>query len=269
MKEYLAELIYTARNPLHGRHLVREYLQARILNSLQRAGAMVPLAFHGGTALRFLYQIPRFSEDLDFALEGARDQYDFRAYLNVIRSDFIAENYLVDLRINDQKVVHSAFIRFQNLLYELGLSPHADQVLSVRVEVDTHPPPGAGLDTTILRRYVLLNIQHHDRASLLAGKLHAILQRPYAKGRDLYDLFWYLSDPDWPSPNLELLNNALAQTDWHGDLVTETNWRELIRQRLSELDWDKAVAEVRPFLMESSGIQLLNQVNLTRLLTGN
>jgi predicted nucleotidyltransferase component of viral defense system len=52
-----------------GRNLVREYLQARILESLQRAGAMVPLAFHGGTALRFLYAIPRYSEDLDFALE--------------------------------------------------------------------------------------------------------------------------------------------------------------------------------------------------------
>jgi hypothetical protein len=267
MKEYIAELIRTARDPLHGRHLVREYLQSHILNSLQRVGAMVPLAFHGGTALRFLYQIPRFSEDLDFALERVRDHYNFQAYLNVIRSDFIAENYHVDLRSNDQKVVHSAFIRFQGLLYELGLSPHADQVLSIRIEVDTNPPRGAGLETTIIRRYVLLNIQHHDRASLLAGKLHAILQRSYAKGRDLYDLFWYLSDPDWPSPNLELLNNALAQTDWRGDLVTESNWRETIQQRLAELDWDKAVAEVRPFLMDSSDIQLLNQKNLFRLLT--
>jgi hypothetical protein len=50
--------------------LVREYLQARILESLRRAGAMVPLAFHGGTSLRFLYSLPRYSEGLEFALEN-------------------------------------------------------------------------------------------------------------------------------------------------------------------------------------------------------
>jgi len=72
----------------------------------------------------------------------------------------------------------------------------------------------AVLATTVIRRHVVLQLQHHDRASLLAGKLHAILQRPYLKGRDLYDLAWYLSDREWPAPNLEYLNNALLQTGW-------------------------------------------------------
>ena len=70
-----------------------------------------------------------------------------------------------------------------------------------------------------MRRYERapgLPIQHHDKASLLAGKLHAILQRPYAKGRDLYDLLWYLGDPTWPPPNLTMLNHALRQTGWEG-----------------------------------------------------
>ena len=51
-------------------------------------------------------------------------------------------------------------------------------------------PSGAVLATTVVRRYVTLQIQHHDRASLLAGKLHAILRRSYLKGRDIYDLLW-------------------------------------------------------------------------------
>jgi hypothetical protein len=50
-------------------NLAREYLQARTLLALQQAGAMIPMAFQGGTALRFLFGLPRFSEDLDFALE--------------------------------------------------------------------------------------------------------------------------------------------------------------------------------------------------------
>jgi predicted nucleotidyltransferase component of viral defense system len=70
MKEYLASLVKQTATPIEGKNLVREYMQARILQSLQRAGAMIPLAFHGGTALRFLYASQRYSEDLDFSLEG-------------------------------------------------------------------------------------------------------------------------------------------------------------------------------------------------------
>jgi predicted nucleotidyltransferase component of viral defense system len=267
MKEYLAQIVGEAKNPLHGRHLVREYLQARILNSLQRSGAMVPLAFHGGTSLRFLYQIPRYSEDLDFALERTSDLYDFRAYLKAIRAALMAENYLVELRISEQRAVHSAFVRFQGLLHELELSPHPSEVLSIKLEVDTNPPPGATLETTVVRRHEILHLQHHDRASLLAGKLHAILQRPYAKGRDLYDLLWYLSSPTWPAPNLTLLNNALQQTGWAGDPVTGENWRETVKQRLSVLDWETAVAEVRPFMMDPADVGTLTRENVYRLLT--
>ena len=81
MKAYIEQLLRDVADPVAGRNLVREYLQARILECLQRAGAMVPLAFHGGTALRFLYAIPRFSEDLDFALERPSAGYDFRGVL--------------------------------------------------------------------------------------------------------------------------------------------------------------------------------------------
>src|SRR5512136_2915484 len=245
MKEYLAELVRTSLTPAHARNVAREYLQARILGALQRAGAMIPLAFHGGTLLRFLYAIPHYSEDLDFALERDKPRYDSRAYLKAIRSELAAEGYRVELKVNDQKVVHSAFIRFEGLLYELNLSPNRDEVLAVKLEVDTNPPAGAVLSTSVVRRYVTLQLQHHDPASLLAGKLHAILQRPYPKGRDIYDLLWYLSDPHWPAPNLTLLNNALQQTGWQGTHLTDGNWRAVVHERLQVLDWRQALDDVR------------------------
>ena len=65
MKDHLFQLVQAA-DPLQGRNILREYLQARILDALQRIGAMVPLAFQGGTSLRFLFALPRYSEDLDF-----------------------------------------------------------------------------------------------------------------------------------------------------------------------------------------------------------
>jgi predicted nucleotidyltransferase component of viral defense system len=227
---------------------------------------MIPLAFHEGTALRFLSGSTRYSEDLDFALERATGDYDFRAYLQAIRSTFHAEGYQVELKVSDQKTVHSAFVRFRGLLFELGLSPHGAEVLAVKIEVDTNPPAGAGLRTSIVRRHVLLQLQHHDRASLLAGKLHALLQRPPTKGRDVYDLLWYLSDPEWPAPNLTLLNNALQQTGWDLEPLTRDNWRRIVRDRLEAVDWEQVVADVRPFLEPAADPGMLQLENLMRVL---
>lgn len=266
MKAYLRKQIEQAESPLQGRHITREYLQARVLEQLQYMGAMVPLAFQRGTALRFLFDLPRYSEDLDFTLERSVEQYDFRKYLEKIKREFEKERYDVRLKIKDRSVVHAAFIRFPGLLYELGVSPHQNKVLAVKLEVDTNPPDGAGLETTITRRHVTLRIQHHDRASLLAGKLHAVLQREYTKGRDMYDLFWYLSNRGWPDPNLVLLNHALRQTGWEGERLTEGSWRRVVRAKVKQLAWDRVVEDVEPFLEKQANIELLTRDNLLSLL---
>jgi len=267
VKERLRGILQGTGGGPAARNLAREFLQASILAALQRAGAMVPLAFQGGSALRFLYSVRRYSEDLDFALERSGAGYDFRAYLEAVRADMRREGYGVDLaRVSDQKAVHSAFVRFPGLLHELGLSGQREEALSVRVEVDARPPSGAALETTVVRRHVLLRIQHHDRASLLAGKLHAILQRPYPKGRDFYDLIWYLSDPAWPPPNLVLLNNALAQTGWKRAPLSETGWVAAVRTRLRSVRWEAVAADVRPFLESAEDRALLTRETITSLL---
>jgi hypothetical protein len=267
LKERLRELVHNSAGGSAARNLAREFLQAHILAALQRAGAMVPLAFQGGTALRFLYSTRRYSEDLDFALERAGAGYDFRSFLDAIRADLRRDGYVVDLaRVSDQRAVHSAFVRFPGLLHELGLSGRRDEALSVKLEVDTHPPAGAVLETTVVRRHVLLRLQHHDRASLLAGKLHAILQRPYPKGRDFYDLIWYLSDLQWPDPNLVLLNNALAQTGFPGRRLSRTTWTEAVRARVRGVKWDALLKDVGPFLESDDERALLSGETITSLL---
>ena len=170
--------------------------------------------------------------------------------------------------MNDQRTVHRAFVRFRGLLSEAGLSPHQNEVLAVRIEVATNPPAGAVLETRLVRRHVTLRLQHHDRASLLAGKLHAILQCPYTKGRDLYDLIWYLSDRMWPAPNLSLLNSALQQTHWSGEALTARTWREAVGRRLCALAWDRVAADVRPFLEREEDAALLNRETALQVLAG-
>ncbi|MBI2892866.1 MAG: nucleotidyl transferase AbiEii/AbiGii toxin family protein [Deltaproteobacteria bacterium] len=262
MKDELRALIASSGTGPPARNLAREYLQARILAALQRAGAMVPLAFQGGTALRFLFGTRRFSEDLDFSLERPGAGYDLEEILVRLRRDLSAEAYDVELKLSDRRAVHSAFVSFPGLCAELGLSARTAEKLSIKIEVDTRPPAGASLETTLVRRYGTLRLQHHDRASLFAGKLHAILARPWAKGRDIYDLAWYLGAPGWPEPNLVLLNSALDQTSWSGARLTEATWRRAVLRRLEELDWARVSSDVRPFLEPGDDLAALSLEHL-------
>ena len=268
MIPYLKAQIANLLTPEAQRSVVREYLQMRVLQSLQSAGAMIPLAFHGGTALRLLYQMPRYSEDLDFALERQKEQYDFRRYLTIIQRDLTAETYDIEIKLSERNIVHSAFIRFRGLFHRLGISPHETEVLAIKLKIDTNPPAHAGLDTTLLQHHVTVNFQHHDQASLLAGKLRAILQREYVKGRDWYDLYWYLRQAQWPALNLEMLNSALVQSGWEKGAVTAENWRESVLALLVQLEWERVVEDVQRFLMNQEELSGFKAEAIRKLLVG-
>jgi predicted nucleotidyltransferase component of viral defense system len=267
MKEQLIDLVRETAGPLLANNLAREYLQARILLAMQEAGAMIPLAFQGGTALRFLFDLPRFSEDLDFSLERPeRGGFEIEWLAERVSAQLEREGYEVVTRRKSERTVQSLLVAFPGLLHQAGLSPHPSQRLTIRIEVDTNPPAGAGLETTIVRRHALLHLQHHDRPSLLAGKLHAILQRPWTKGRDLFDLFWYLSDRRWPDPNLVLLNQALEQTGWGGKPLDGASWPRVVADRVASLDWAAAERDVRPFLEPGPAADLFGRENLLKLI---
>jgi len=268
MKEVLHSLVDGQVDPAKRRSLVREYLQARILLALQDQGAFADWAFLGGTALRFLYQLPRYSEDLDFSLADPGREHRFKDRLLGVKTDLLGEAYDVEIKVREERTVLMAMVKFRGILHEMGVSPHHDETLSIKVEMDTRPPAGAGVATTSIRRYLWLNLFHYDQSSLLAGKLHAVLMRVYTKGRDLYDLAWYLSAPDWPEPNLVLLNNALAQTGWTEAPLTPVTWREAVGRRLDVMDWDRALADVRPFLERPQDENLVNRELLRGLLAG-
>jgi len=255
MKPLLLELLREESDAFRGRSRAREYLQARILLSLQDHGAFANWAFVGGTALRFLFSLPRYSEDLDFSVTSPGADARFEERLAAVRSDLLGEAYQVDVRSRTRAAVASALVKFRGLLYELGLSAHDDEVFTIKVEVDRNPPAGARTETQLVRRFVMLNLLHYDRSSLLAGKLHAVLTRKYTKGRDLYDLAWYLADPDWPAPNFDQLNHALEQTGWQGSTATPENWRGLVRNKLESVDWELAQRDALCWSEGAEGIR--------------
>ena len=266
MKDFLKQQVALRKDILLKKSLVQEYLQARILQMLQDHGVFLNWAFLGGTALRFLYGLPRYSEDLDFSLVDSSVDSEFEKVLEGINKAFEFEDYRVDVTAPRKKTVMSAFVKFPGILFEMGCSPHTDEVMSIKIGIDTNPPDGAETETTTVRRFVTVNVNHYGKSSLLAGKLHAVLTRQYTKGRDLYDLIWYLSDRSWPKPNLTLLNGALVQTGWNGPVLNEENWRRVLAERMSDLQWERIQVDLAPFLERQDDLSLVTYENCMKLL---
>jgi len=246
-------------------NLLREYLQAFVLRSLHDCEGFRSLAFVGGTALRFLHGLPRFSEDLDFSLEQG-EGYDGKAWMAAVKRELTLAGFEPEVTWNDRKTVHTAWIRLAGVLREAGLSALAGQKLSIKLEIDTRPPVGAHSERRVVTRHLSFLLRHYDLPSLLAGKLHALITRKYVKGRDWYDLLWYLSQRPAPVPNLTFLQNAIDQTQGAGRYDAE-RWREHVREHLRRLDMKAVRNDVLPFLERARDADLLNRDNLKGLLS--
>jgi hypothetical protein len=154
-------------------------------------------------------------------------------------------------------------------MYEAGISPVPQQNFSIKVEIDTRPPEGAVLKTDIVNKYFPISFLSYDIASLFTGKLNALVSRSYTKGRDFFDLGWYLSR--WPniSPNIKLLQNGLRQTGWRREMLTENNWREELHKIVEKADWKKVKQDVENFLENPSDLNIFTQKNVLGLITHN
>jgi hypothetical protein len=108
-------------------------------------------------------------------------------------------------------------------------------------------------------------LRHHSLSSLMAGKVHALMTRKYSKGRDWYDLLWYLSHRPPTAPNLELLQNALDQTQGTGTFQSAV-WRALLLDKVHGLDFPTLLKDVEPFLERPLDARLISAENFQSLL---
>ncbi len=261
MKSEVLALARNTSDPADRLNIVREYIQACILRSLHESQAFESFAFVGGTALRFLYNLPRYSEDLDFSLES-KSGYTPLPWMRKLKRDLIYQGYDVSVSWNEKSAVNAAWIGFAGIMKEIGLSGQSAEKLSIKIEIDTNPPAGAVLQSTLVNRHMVFALRHPDMPSLMAGKVHALLVRPYIKGRDWYDLLWYRSRRPPEEPNLILLEAALAQSGIHYD----GDWRGALMRRIGELDFDGIARDVSPFLEHHEDAHLITAENLIRLL---
>lgn len=265
MKDYCLALAARETNYNAKLNTMREYLQANILRTLHEQGFFRTTAFVGGTALRFLYNLPRFSEDLDFSLVAPAG-CEFVSLVTGVKDELARSGYNVEAKYNDRKTVVNAFFKFKDMMFEAGLSPLKSQNFSVKLEIDTKPPSGGATETRMVNKFFPVTFLCFDLPSLFAGKIHALLTRPYTRGRDYFDLSWYLSRHKDLNPNFTLLKSALTQTGYQGEFPESGNWRRVLTQTLEKADWESIRNDVKNFLENPKDIDVLNKENLRALL---
>ncbi|MFZ5801208.1 MAG: nucleotidyl transferase AbiEii/AbiGii toxin family protein [Candidatus Omnitrophota bacterium] len=233
----------------------REVLQIAALKMLYDKGFTNQLAFVGGTELRVLYDLRRFSEDLDFSLVKP-EGYNFPKLVSSLTHEFGLYGLTVEAKPKEEKTVHSVFLKFRGLLKELGLAPLKAQVLSVKLEVDSNPPPGGKLTRSLVNKTYVFYLTHFDLPSSFATKLCACFFRKYIKGRDFYDLIWYVGRKI--KPDFLLLNNAIAQTQKQNFGINESNFKEFVLERLKKVDFSQAKKDVERFLEDKTELKLFD-----------
>ncbi len=240
-----------------------EILQHLILQNLYKQNAFKYLTFTGGTALRLLYNTGRFSEDLDFSLTEKED-IKLAQLVSKIEQDLLLMGIEVKSYPKDERTIFKSDFRFSNILSEFKLSPLKNQKITIKFEVDKNPPKGWNKEILLVSAPVSYSVSVFDLPSLFATKLHAVFYRKYTKGRDYYDLVWYLGKQ--VKPNLKVLNNAIKQTHRDEKEFTEANFKEKLIKHLESLDFKKINNDIERLVINRKELDLLNVDSVKSLL---
>ncbi len=245
---------YNAVGSIEEENALKEIIQEIMLFSLWQADFFEVAAFQGGTSLRILHGLPRFSEDIDFILKEPDPDFSWLPYLESITEtckEFGIEPEALDKARMDQRV-KKALIKDTSIASQLNLRFMDDlnrRKLKIKLEIDCNPPSGSDFNYAYLDFPVDYEVCHQDLSSNFALKIHALLCRPYLKGRDWFDFSWYITQG--VTPNLLLLQNALIQYGpWKAQEINiNQNWLvSVLGKIISSINWKEAASDVERFL---------------------
>lgn len=252
IKKRLAE--YKVSSPTEEENALKEIVQEIILFALWQADFFEVAAFQGGTSLRILHGMNRFSEDIDFIVLEPDPEFSWQPYLQKLVGtckEFGIEAEALDKKQMDRNV-KSALLKDNSIANQLNLSfmdTHPGKKLTIKLEIDCNPPLGSGFEYKYLDFPVDFEVRHQGLSSNFALKTHDLLCRPYLKGRDWYDFNWYIAQE--VTPNLKLLQNALIQYGpWKGEeLAVDREWLvDALSGKIASINWQDAAADVERFL---------------------
>jgi hypothetical protein len=272
MNEAIRQMLatYEIRSLDDSLRALREIMQEIALLGLWRSKFFEKAAFYGGTALRVLYGLDRFSEDLDFSLLAKNGDFDLTAYGDALKRELASFGFAVEIESRAKPAsaaIQSAFLKADTrtqmitVEFDKGIIQKVprNQVLKIKLEVDTDPPPGFSTEIRYLLRPVPFAIRTFTLPDLFAGKMHAVLCREWksrVKGRDWYDLVWFAAYH--PELHLSHLEQRMRQTGhWAGPApLTVGDLRDLIIRRIDGVDIDQIRREVEPFVKDAAALAI-------------
>ena len=240
---------------------IREVLQQTALLGLERHGFFEKAAFYGGTALRILYGLDRFSEDLDFTLLRPTQNFDFTPFLEGMQKELYSFGFELEV-IKKTKTIEtsilSAFLKMNTIELYLAIgdekksqSTNHNEKIQIKLEVDIDPPLQFRVENRLVANPSPFYVLTLHKSDLFAGKMHAILYRAWkgrVKGRDWYDLIWYIQNKIPLS--LKHLEERLKQAGQLDSKATldRNQVVEMLLAKIQAIDWESAKADMRTFI---------------------
>src|SRR6056297_268046 len=264
MREACVQLFeeYLEKNQGASHRALAESIQSVALLGLSRTDFFTYAAFYGGTALRLLYNLERFSEDLDFSLVEPAEGFKLSSYLESLQDEMKAFGFSIEVENRSKSMdthIESAFIKANTRLHTIkARAPdaiagriHKEAQYKVKLEVDIDPPPGAKFEVSYIDDPVPFSIRSYAGPALLAGKIDAILYRGWhnrVKGRDWYD-FAFLVRRKVPLL-LAHLEARLRQRGVYTDKspLSLDQCTDMIARRIESVDFETAKADVAAFV---------------------
>jgi hypothetical protein len=248
---------------------IREILQQIALLGLERQGFFEKAAFYGGTALRILYGLDRFSEDLDFTLLTPNENFDFVSYLEGMRKELLSFGFHMEVNKkikNIETSIVSAFMKMNTIELYLAIGEEAkgkstihNEKIQIKLEVDINPPWPARFENHLVLNPVTFYVLTLHKSDLFAGKMAAILFRAWkgrVKGRDWYDLIWYIQNKI--PLNLTYLEACMRQAgNLQGDKsLGHQQVTEMLNAKIQSIDWESAKADMRSFISDPQRLEI-------------
>lgn len=267
IKEWIGE--YNAKNTEEVLSALREIMQEVALAGLSRTDFFERAAFYGGTALRIFYGLDRFSEDLDFSLLEVDPSFSLEPYFEAIVTEFESIGMKVSIREKEKKEasnIDSAFLKSETEWRELVLEDFVKQTgirstnkgMKIKIEVDRKPPVGFNTELKLLTRPFSFYVKCFDRPSLFAGKMHALLFRKWknrVKGRDWYDLEWYIKK-GIPLDIYHFTLRAKDTGDWDRSDINTDDIIRLLREKIETVSFDAIKDDVVPFIKDDTALKI-------------
>ena len=239
-------------------NVLHEVMQQIALAGLARGGFFQKAAFYGGTCLRLLHDMHRFSEDMDFSLLEPDRNFRFEDYLPAVVEEFKLAGKDVEIKMKHKgqpSAIESAFLKESSDVFDIGFT--TEKRLKVKIEVDIDPPPKFSTEMKPVSSPRTFWARSYTLPDLFAGKVSAALFRKWkhrVKGRDWYDVAWYIAKRV-PLDLAHLIERAKESAP-EADVSTPEKVLAALNARIDAIDFENARADVEPYVMDKMELDI-------------